>query len=97
MRKNEFVKGGGISEGIKISFFDLCSKMQIIPINNFNIKTCFIQFLLFFRLKSCFKGQILSSIYLSLPKAYTLMCFDRNINGNRDVNRECVRAGAAGA
>ena len=27
----------------------------------------------------------MSRIHLSLPNAYTLMCFDRNINGNRDV------------
>ena len=30
---------------------------------------------------------MISRIHLSLPNAYTLMCFDRNINGNacRDV------------
>ena len=27
----------------------------------------------------------MSRIHLSLPNAYKLMCFDRNINGNRDV------------
>ena len=27
----------------------------------------------------------MSRIHLSLPNAYTLMCFDRNINGNSDV------------
>ena len=32
-----------------------------------------------------FKGQIISRIHLSLPNAYKLMCFDRNINGNRDI------------
>ena len=32
---------------IKVSFFGLCSKMQIIPIKNLNIKTWFIQFLWF--------------------------------------------------
>ena len=35
----------------KVSFFGLCSKMQIISIKKLNIKTCFIQFLWFFRLK----------------------------------------------
>ena len=69
----------------KVSFFGLCSKMQIIPIKKFNIKTCFIQFLCSFRLKCWFKGQIISRIHLSLPNAYKLMCFDRKINGNRDV------------
>ena len=52
--------------------------MQLIPLKNFNIKTCF-------RLKCWLKGQIISRIHLSLPNAYKLMCFDRNINGNRDV------------
>ena len=28
---------------------------------------------------------MMSEIHLSLPNAYKLMCFDRNINGNRDV------------
>ena len=69
----------------KVSFFGLCSKMQIIPIKKLNIKTCFIQFLWFFRLKCWFKGQIISRTHLSLPNACKLMCFDRNINGNRDV------------
>ena len=58
--------------------------MQIIPLQNFIIKTCFIQFLWFIRLKCWFKGQIISRIHLSLPNAYKLMCFDRNINVNRD-------------
>ena len=35
----------------KVIFFGQCSKMQIIPLQNFIIKTCFIQFLWFFRLK----------------------------------------------
>ena len=70
----------------KVSFFGQCSKMQLIPLQNFIIKTCFIQFLWFFRLKCWFKGQIISRIHLSLPNAYKLMCFDRNINGNRDDN-----------
>ena len=67
---------------IKVSFFGQCSKMQLIPFKNSNIKTWFIQFLWFFRLKCRFKGQIISCIHLSLPNAYKLMCFDRNINGN---------------
>jgi hypothetical protein len=58
--------------------------MQLIPLQNFIIKSCFIQFLWFFRLNSWFKGQIISRIHLSLPNAYKLMCFDRNINGYRD-------------
>ena len=37
--------------GLKVSFFGQCSKMQLIPLKSFNIKTCFIQFLWFFRLK----------------------------------------------
>ena len=69
----------------KVSFFGLCSKMQIIPIKNLNIKKVVLQFLWFFRLKCWFKGQTISRIHLSLPNAYKLMCFDRNINGNRDV------------
>ena len=69
----------------KVSFFGLCSKMQIIPIKNLNIKKVVPQFLWFFRLKCWFKGQIISRIHLSLPNAYKLMCFDRNINGNMDV------------
>ena len=86
------LNSGGISRSVqwkksltKVSFFLQCSKMQLIPLKNFNIKTCFIQFLWFFRLKCWFKGQIVSRIHLSLPNAYKLMCFDRNINGNRDV------------
>ena len=70
---------------VKVSFFGQCSKMQLIPIKNFIIQTCFIQFLWFFRLKCWFKGQMISRIHLCLPKAYKLMCLDRNINGNRDV------------
>ena len=69
----------------KVSFFVQCSKMQLITLKNFIIKTCFIQFLWFFSLKCWFKGQIISRIHLSLPNAYKLMCFDRNINENRDV------------
>jgi hypothetical protein len=59
--------------------------MQLITLQNFNTQTCFTQFLWFFQLK--IKGQIISRIHLSLPSAYKLMYFDRNINGNRDV--EC--------
>ena len=70
---------------IKVSFFHQCSKMQIIPIKKFNIQTCFFQFLWFFRLKCWFQGQIIPRIHLILPNAYRQMCFDRNINGNRDV------------
>ena len=57
----------------------------VIPLKNFNIKTCFLQFLWFFRLKCWLEGQIISRIQVSLPNAYKLMCFDRNIKGNRDV------------
>ena len=74
-----------LSYHVKVSFFGQCSKVQLIPLQKFIIKTCLIQFLWFFRLKCCFKGQIISRIHLSLPNAYKLMCFDRNINGNRDV------------
>ena len=48
-------------------------------------QTSFIQFLWFFRLKCWLQGQIISRIHLSLLNAYTLMCFDRNINENRNV------------
>ena len=66
-------------------FFYQCSKMQFITFQNFHIRTCFSQFLWFFSLKCWFKGQMMSKIHLSLPNAYKLMCFDRNVNGNRDV------------
>ena len=59
--------------------------MQFITFQNFHIQTCFSQFLWFFSLKCWFKGQMISRIHLILPNAYKLMCFDRNINGNRDV------------
>ena len=59
--------------------------MQIIPIKNLNIKKVVLQFLPFFRLKCWFKGQTISRIHLRLPNAYKLVCFDRNINGNRDI------------
>ena len=67
------------------SFFVQCIKKQLITLQNFNIQTCFSQFLCFFSLEFWFKGQIISRIHLILPNAYKLMCFDRNINGNRDV------------
>ena len=59
--------------------------MQLITLQTFTIQTCFSQFLWFFSLKCWLKGQIISRINLSLPNAYKLMCFDRNINGNRDI------------
>ena len=40
-----------------VSFFGLCSKMQIIPLQNFNIKTCFIQFLWFFQIEMLIKSS----------------------------------------
>ena len=61
---------------LKVSFLVQCTKMQLITLQNFNIQTCFSQFLWFFSLKCWFKGQIISIIHLSLPKAYKLMCFD---------------------
>ena len=73
------------SANTKVSFFDQCIKKQSITLQNFHIQTCFSQFLWFFSLKWWFKGQMMSKIHLSLPNAYKLMCFDRNINGNRDV------------
>ena len=69
----------------KVSFFVQCIKKQLITLQNFNIETCFSQFLWFFSLKCWFKGQIISRIHLILPSEYKLICFDRNINGNRDV------------
>ena len=55
----------------------------LILLKKIYIQNCFFQFLWFFRLKCWFKGQIISRIHLSLPNAYKLMCFDKNINGNR--------------
>ena len=83
--QKKYLKKGGNLDFTKVSFFGMCSKMQIIPIKNLNIKKVVPQFLWFFRLKCRFKGQIISRIQLSLPNAYKMMCFDRNINGNRDV------------
>ena len=58
--------------------------MQLITLQNFNIQTCFSKFLWFFSLTCWFKGQVIPIIHLNLPNAYILMCFDENINGNRD-------------
>ena len=69
----------------KVGFFVQCTKMQLITLQNFNNQTCFSLFFWFFSLKCWFKGQIISRIHLSLSNAYKLMCFDRNINGNKDV------------
>ena len=69
----------------KVSFFVQCINKQLITLQNFNIQTCFSQFIWFFSLKFWFKGQIISRIHLILPNAYKLMFFDRNINGNRNV------------
>ena len=49
----------------KVSFFGQGSKMQLIPLQNFIIKTCFIQFLCSCRLECWFKGQIMYRIDLS--------------------------------
>ena len=75
----------------KVNFFVQSTKMQLITLQNFNIQTCFGQFFWVFSLKCWFKGQMISRTHLSLPNAYKLMCFDRNINGNWDVKfLECV-------
>ena len=52
---------------IKISFFVQFTKTQLITFLNFNIQTCFSQFLWGFSLKCWFKGQIISRIHLGLP------------------------------
>ena len=80
---------------VKVSFFLQCTKMLLITLQNYNIQTCFSQFLWFFSLKCWFKDQIISRICLScisLPNTYKMMCFDRNINENRDVIN-CLRNG----
>ena len=69
----------------KVNFFVQCTKMQLITLQNVNIQTYFSQLLWFFNLEYWFKGQITSRIHLSLSNAYKLMCFDRNINGNKNV------------
>ena len=77
--------------GTKVSFFIQCIKKQLITHQKFNIQTCFSQFLWFFFFWFWFKGPMISRIHLILPNAYKLMCFDRNINGNRDVKfLECA-------
>jgi len=53
--------------------------MQIIPIKNLTFKLAFSNFFGFS------DRNVDLKVHLSLPNAYTLMCFDRNINGNRDV------------
>ena len=44
----------------KVSFIGQCTKMQLITSQNFNIQSCFSQFLWFFGLKCWFKSQIIS-------------------------------------
>ena len=83
--KSALTVGTRIKFVSKVSFFVQCIKNQIITLQNLNIQTCFSQFLWVFSLKCWFKGQMMSKIHLSLPNAYKLMCFDRNINENRDV------------
>ena len=78
------LSGKGSTKVTKVGFFGQCSKMQLIPLKNVIIKTRFIQFLWFFRLKCSWKGQIIPRIHLALLNAYKLMCFARNINGNRN-------------
>ena len=53
----------------KVSFFVQCVKKQLIILQNFNVQTCFSQFLWFFSLEFWFKVLIIS----------------RKINGNKDV------------
>ena len=55
--------------------------------HNYLVKQCYIECLLLSSLKFWFKGQMsmIYRIHLILTNAYKLMCFDRNINGNRDV------------
>ena len=50
----------------KVSFFIQCIKMQLIRLQSFNIQTYFSQFLWFFSLKCWFKGQIISTVPLSI-------------------------------
>ena len=54
-------------------------QVSLFSAQNFNIQTCFSQFLWFFSLKCWFKGQIICRIHLSLPNAYKQTCFDRYI------------------
>ena len=77
--------GGGGSTASKVSFFVQRTNMQLITIQNFNIQTYDSHCFWFFSLKCRFKSQIIFRILLSLPNANKLICFDRNIKGNRDV------------
>ena len=88
--KSALTVGTRIKFVSKVSFFVQCIKNQIITLQNLNIQTCFSQFLWVFSLTCWFKGQIISRIHLSLTNAYKLTCFNRNINGNRNVKSlEC--------
>ena len=76
------IQSDEIFSQFKVSFFGQCSKMQLIQLKNFSIKTCFIQFLWFFRLKCWFKGQIYvlsigstETKYIKLnTKTQTILC-----------------------
>ena len=46
----------------KVSFFVQCIKKQLITLQNFNIQTCFSQFLWFFSIQCWFKGHVISRI-----------------------------------
>ena len=62
-----------LSSWPKVSSFVRCIKKQLITLQNFNIQTCYSQFLWFFSLKCWFIGQIISRIHLILPNAYKLI------------------------
>ena len=49
--EKEIFGSGLCNNKTKVNFFSECSKMQLISFHKFIIKTCFIQFLWFFRLK----------------------------------------------
>ena len=51
------------NKNVKVTFFIQRTKMQLITLQNFNIQTCFSQFLWFFSLKCWSKGQIITSIH----------------------------------
>ena len=75
----------------KVGFLVQCIKKQLTPLQNFNIQTCFSQFLWVFSLNVDL-GQMVSWIHLSLPNACKLMCFDINISEIRNVKLlECVQ------
>ena len=64
----------------KVSFFVQCTKTQLIILQNFNMQTCFSQFLWFFQLK----GQMIYRIHLDLPNAdnrgvYLYLIFEMSI------------------